>query len=214
MKNASRWSPVVPGLEPITTHLSAPMLTVWRRCVGFIEERHAHQRRGTHEPAHRIGRWFSLAPPDMRLHFVLKVGGAQRSVAWLGLSVVGGAPRHERHLEQGAADLSEALDSWSLFPEVPSGGPRYSSHSLGLVPVGPARHACGSASSPSLLLAMHRLAKQRIVRALSIELRPGGTSPALLDEITAARDRLAAIHVPARHPFFFDERTLEAARLS
>ena len=212
MKHASRWSPVVHGLEPITTHLSAPTLTVWRRCRGFVEAKHGLEDGQPHEPAFHIGRWLSAGSHDLRLHLVFKVGGAHRSAAWLGLSVVGGSAASERRLSNAALELAEALDTWKLFPDVPTGGPRYARHALGLVATGAARTHAPAHELPSVRLALDKLARLDVARALTIELRPSDTPAALVDEIATIRDRARAIPTPPPSPFLLFDASYDKAR--
>ena len=209
MKSTSRWSPVVHGLEPITPHLSAPTQTVWRRCRGFIEAKHGLEGSCTHEPAFHIGRWLSNSSADLRLHLVFKVGGAHRSAAWLGLSVAGGSPSSERRLNHAANELAEALDTWELFADIPKAGPRYARRSLGLVATGRAQPNARAQPLPSMRLALDKLARLDVARALTIELRPGATPTDLVREIEAARDRVQAIASPPPSPFLLFDRHLQ-----
>ena len=188
-----RWSPPRLSVEGLGEGVLVSRATAWRRRVGVFEEGGLFGPGCSFGPVDLLGRWLVSAGPAVTLRLVFKVGGAQRSVAWVGLAADGGTPRDaRRRLFSPATDLGEALDSWGLFEELPGGGPRYprAGRRVLLGPVLPCvevdEDSCdrGAALQGALWALSHRPTPI----SLCVDVRGGNRDPALFGEL----DRLDA----------------------
>ena len=194
MNSPWHWSPLQPGLEALSPTLSVPTATAWRRCRGFAERLAQGMEVGECAHLHPVREWMSTLESDLRLHLVIKVGGAHKSAVWLGVGAAGYRREvAESRAREVASDLGEALDAWELFQDVPSRGPQIRSKALGLtLPEGsqgkpPLQQ---SRAQPALLGAMGQLAKRRTPLAISIEFRPRGGEASTVEELDRIRSRI------------------------
>ena len=202
MRLHPRWSPVVAGLEPLSSEMWVPTRSIWRRSVGFNEDHRGGAAPNGLEPCFRVSHWLRQMPTDIRLRLAFKVGGAQRSVAWLGVVVAGSSATSLARLEHAAADLAEALDIWHLYTDVPGGGPRSRERSLGLRAVGPLRDLDDPDEPPRTLRALRDLARLDVPRTLVFDQRPGSTTPELMNEIRTAHPQASRLQVRRDAPIF------------
>lgn len=201
MKNPWRWSPIHHNQVPVTPNLTASRATCWRRRVAFVEDGWTSGPWPAVERSDQLSRWLALQGEDITVRLVFKVGGPQRTVAWLGLSADSATPDGARaRLVPVAGDLGEALDAWALFEQLPSRGPRLARQGRRVervapdpAEVAPKDGAC-CAEVPGLLWTLKNLASRPTPFSVCLDARGGGQDAGLLttlERLQAAADQRA-----------------------
>lgn len=180
------WSPVHISHERVSKALFMTRAAVWRRRVGFIEASSSSEGLwASVEQTSHIVRWLASEGAGVTLRLVFKVGGAQRSVAWVGLAADSATERDARQRLAGPAEaLGEALDAWGLFSEVPQAGPRYPARGRAVL-IQPGSLGGGGELSPggAVVEALGPLSRRRTPMSLCMDLRGGQSSSKLLRDL-------------------------------
>lgn len=208
----SRWSPTQLHLDAVTPSLHLPWATRWRRSRGFTEVEVGPRDAPAFLTASHLQSWLAAMSADLRVRLVLAFGGAHRSSAWLGVSILGHAPRSLARLDVAAADLAEGLDVAELFCEVPTAGPRFRQQRMGLE-LRSDVFSEGDCLRP-VLAVLRRLHRLDPPRALVFDIHPPTTSPTLRDEVQKVAARTGALPDPGFMALFDPEaQALQELRL-
>lgn len=221
MKEKLRWSPLRFSEPRISESLSLSRATAWRRRAGFIEDGWSWGAEASTDQIGLLTRWLASAGSALTLRLVFKVGGPQRSVAWMGLAADGATPRDARqHLVEPASTLGEALDAWGLFEDLPGNGPRYVSAGRAVViqsalPSSDGDQECCGGGGSALLGALRTLARRRSPLSICLDIRGGDADPALFRELerVSAEAQLRADRAGRSIASFFDGTVESTTRL-